>query len=46
MWVVYDCAHQEEISYDALFHLGENVDSLILEFTGGAIFLYVQITDC
>ncbi|KJA16358.1 hypothetical protein HYPSUDRAFT_71383 [Hypholoma sublateritium FD-334 SS-4] len=38
MCVVYDCAHQDEISYDALYHLGQNVDSLTLEFSGDFIY--------
>lgn len=46
MCIVYDCVQQEEIDYDALYHLGGNVDSLQLEFTRGAICLSSPVTDC
>lgn len=46
MCIVYDCARQEEIDYDVLYHLGGNVDSLQLEFTGGAICFSSPVPDC
>ncbi len=35
MCIAYDCTRQEQIDYNDLYHLGAQVDSLGLEFTGG-----------